>query len=249
MSPDGATIGGALREAAQRWGDGLALASRHQGIRWTWSELDAEVDSVATGLLRLGIGKGTVGIWAPNRAEWAVIQFATARIGAMLVTINPAYRTSEVEYALNKVGCRCWSPRRVSRPATTWGCCANWARKSCRCCSRSWCWARNGTRASCPGPTCAPRPIPRGWRAWMPRSTRNDAINIQFTSGTTGFPKGATLTHRNILNNGYFSGRTIRLTPDDRICIPVPLYHCFGMVLGNLAARPAARRWSIRARP
>lgn len=231
------TIGAALRQAAQRWPDGLALVSRHQGLRWTWAELDAEVDRVATGLLALGIAKGDrVGIWAPNRAEWPVIQFATARIGAILVTINPAYRTSEVDYALNKVGCRLLvlSPRFKSSDYVAM------LREL--------------------GPERLPQLQHRvtlgddafdGFLPWsalraMPDRAaldvtdaaldRHDAINIQFTSGTTGFPKGATLTHRNILNNGLFSGRTMGLGPHDRLCIPVPLYHCFGMVLGNLAA-------------
>lgn len=231
------TIGTALREAAGKWPDALALVSRHQGERFTWQELDREVDRVACGLLGRGVAKGDrVGIWAPNCAEWAVIQFATARIGAILVNINPAYRLSEVEYALNKVGCsvlvtaarfkssdyigmlRELGPQRLSQVRLM--------------------------------VSLGPEEF-EGFLPWAALRTNidggrldetalgldcNDPINIQFTSGTTGFPKGATLTHRNILNNGYFSGRTIHLSPVDRICIPVPLYHCFGMVLGNLAA-------------
>ena len=231
------TIGEALENAARQWGDGLALVSRHQGIRWTWAELDAEADRIATGLLQRGVAKGDrVGIWAPNCAEWAVTQFATAKIGAILVTINPAYRTSEVEYALNKVGCsvlvtapafkssdyiamlRELGPQKLPqlRLMVSLGDAPHdgflpWA----------------ALRAD---PDCA------ALAAMGQTLDPDDAINIQFTSGTTGFPKGATLTHRNILNNGYFTGRTIKVTPQDRICIPVPLYHCFGMVLGNLAA-------------
>ncbi len=231
------TIGAALRGAAARWGGELALVSRHQDVRWTWAELDAEVDRVATGLLRLGVAKGDrVGIWAPNSAEWTLIQFATARIGAILVTINPAYRTSEIEYALNKVGCSVLvcAPRfktsdyvqmlrdigaaqvPLLRHTVTTGTAAHegfitW---------RDLLAEPDGAALASAEAALSP----------------DDAINIQFTSGTTGFPKGATLTHRNILNNGYFTAQTIALTHHDRICIPVPLYHCFGMVLGNLAA-------------
>lgn len=231
------TIGQALRRAGQEWADGLALVSRHQGLRLTWAELDAEVDQVATGLLALGIAKGDrVGIWAPNGAEWTVIQFATARIGAILVTINPAYRTSEVEYALNKVGCRLLvlAPRFKSSDYVA--------------------MLRELGLERLPslehkvalGAEAFDGFLP--WQALRAEADRaaldlaearldpHDAINIQFTSGTTGFPKGATLTHHNILNNGLFSGRTMGLGPADRLCIPVPLYHCFGMVLGNLAA-------------
>ncbi|MEG3093026.1 AMP-binding protein [Sphingomonas sp. PB1R3] len=231
------TIGDALRDAANRWGDRLALVSRHQAIRWTWAAFDAEVDRIASGLLARDVKAGDrVGIWAPNCAEWAVIQFATARIGAILVNINPAYRISEVEYALNKVGC--------SVLVTA----ARFKSSDYLAMLREL------------GPTKLPdlRLIVTlgdephdGFMPWADLGVTtnqkalavaaagldaDDAINIQFTSGTTGLPKGATLTHRNILNNGYFTARTLRLTPDDRIAVPVPLYHCFGMVLANLAA-------------
>ncbi len=231
------TIGEALNRAADAWGSDLALVSRHQGIRWTWAELNAEVDRIATGLLAQGVCKGDrVGIWAPNCAEWTVIQFATAKIGAILVTINPAYRLSEVDYALNKVGCTVL----VTAPSFKTSDYIGMLREL--------------------GPAKLPQvrlmvalgdAVHDGFMPWAQLRAapdaaalagvaatldRNDAINIQFTSGTTGFPKGATLTHRNILNNGLFTGRTIKIGPKDRICIPVPLYHCFGMVLGNLAA-------------
>ena len=231
------TIGEALERAALAWAEGLALVSLHQGLRWTWAELNAEVDRIATGLLHQGVAKGDrVGIWAPNCAEWTVIQFATARIGAVLVTINPAYRGSELEYALNKVGCsvlvtaprfktsdyvdmlRELGPDRLPqlRLMVSLG-------EACHAGFMTWAELRA-------------EPDRARLAAAAASLDRNDAINIQFTSGTTGFPKGATLTHRNILNNGLFCGRQIKLTPADRICIPVPLYHCFGMVLGNLAA-------------
>ena len=231
------TIGTALRDAARRWADGLALASRHQGLRYTWAELDAAVDRIATGLLRLGVVAGDrVGIWAPNCAEWTLVQFATARIGAVLVTINPAYRVNEVEYALNKVGCnvlvtaarfktsdylamlREIGPERLPHLRAT---------------------VTIGGEAHDDFLPWSTLDVPADSEALAAAAAAlspDDAINIQFTSGTTGFPKGATLTHRNILNNGYFTGQTIALTEADRICIPVPLYHCFGMVLGNLAA-------------
>jgi fatty-acyl-CoA synthase len=231
------TIGTALRHAAERWADGLALVSRHQGLRWTWSELDAAVDRVATGLLRLGITAGDrVGIWAPNCAEWTVIQFATARIGAILVTINPAYRVNEIEYALNKVGCSLLVT--AVRFKT----------------SDYLAMLREIGPAKLPHVRHIVTIGADAYEGFLPWDTldkaadadelaaagaglgADDAINIQFTSGTTGFPKGATLTHRNILNNGYFTAQTIALTEADRICIPVPLYHCFGMVLGNMAA-------------
>jgi fatty-acyl-CoA synthase len=231
------TIGQALRDAAQAWGGELALVSRHQGIRWTWEQLDVEVDRVATGLLDHGVAKGDrVGIWAPNCAEWAVLQFATARIGAILVTINPAYRTSEVEYALNKVGCTFLVAAANFKTSNYVAMLRELGPDKL---SQLKCMVVLGDEHH------------EGFESWaslraQPDAARldaidavldrNDPINIQFTSGTTGFPKGATLTHRNILNNGHFTARTIKLGHKDRICIPVPLYHCFGMVLGNLAA-------------
>jgi len=231
------TIGAALDDAVARWGDRLALVSRHQGIRWTWAELDAEAARIASGLLAHGVSKGDrVGIWAPNCAEWVVIQFATAKIGAILVNINPAYRTAEVDYALNKVGCsvlvtaatfktsdyiamlRELGPQRLPR---------------LRLCVALGNEPHEGFLA---WNQLRTEPDNARLRAISATLDRMDPINIQFTSGTTGFPKGATLTHHNILNNGHFTAHTIHLTADDRICIPVPLYHCFGMVLGNLAA-------------
>lgn len=230
-------IGTALEQAARQWPGHLALVSRHQNIRWTWTELNAEVDRIACGFLNLGVRKGDrVGIWSPNCAEWAVTQFATAKIGAILVTINPAYRLSEVEYALNKVGCSVL----VTAPSFKT---SNYV---------------GMLRELGPGKLPHLRTMVAlgdveqdGFLSWAdlrsesaPASLEaaaaeldcHDAINIQFTSGTTGFPKGATLTHHNILNNGYFTARTTKLTEQDRICIPVPLYHCFGMVLGHMAA-------------
>jgi fatty-acyl-CoA synthase len=232
-----ATIGEALERAADAWGESLALVSRHQGIRWSWAELNAEVDQVATGLLAQGVHKGDrVGIWAPNCAEWAVVQFATARIGAILVTINPAYRVSEVEYALNKVGCSVL----VTAPSFKTSDYIGMLRQlgPAKLPHLRLMVALGAERHSgfMPWAELRTEVEPVRLEAVAATLDRNDAINIQFTSGTTGFPKGATLTHRNILNNGLFCGMQIKLTPADRICIPVPLYHCFGMVLGNLAA-------------
>ena len=230
------TIGEALDRAAAAWPDSLALVSRHQGICWTWAELDEQADRIISGLLERGFQKGDrIGIWAPNCAEWVVTQFATAKAGLILVTINPAYRLSEVEYALNKVGCvglitavsfktsdyvgmlRELGPAKLPnlRLMVTLGEAAHEGFVT---------WADLGIA-----------PDAARLAAVAATLDRNDPINIQFTSGTTGFPKGAALTHRNILNNGYFTGRAIKLSPADRVCIPVPLYHCFGMVLGNLA--------------
>ena len=231
------TIGQALKIAAAVWPQALALVSRHQGIRWTWAQLNAEVDRIACGLLAKGVSKGDrVGIWAPNCAEWTVTQFATAKIGAILVTINPAYRLSEVEYALNKVGCAVVVTASSFKTSNSIAMLRELG--ACRlphvrlmislgseCHDGFLPWALLGIDADVKMITTAAHAL-----------DCNDAINVQFTSGTTGFPKGATLTHRNLLNNGLQCGRMIKLTPSDRICIPVPLYHCFGMVLGNLAS-------------
>ena len=201
------TIGQALDEAARRWGDREALVSVHQGIRWTYAELKARAEALAGGLLALGLAPGDrIGIWSPNKAEWALTQFAAAKAGLILVTINPAYRLSEVEYTLNKVGVRVLV-------------CAESFKTS----------AYAGAVAALGGPAEAER-----LARIAPTLDRRDPINIQFTSGTTGLPKGATLSHRNILNNGFFVGEAIGLKEGDRLCIPVPLYHCFGMVMGNL---------------
>lgn len=230
------TIGAALRMAAARWRDRLALVSRHQGLRWTWAEFDAEVDRVAMGLLARGVAAGDrVGIWSPNCAQWAVTQFATARIGAILVTINPAYRTSEVEFALNKVGCSVLITASRFKTSDYLGMLHEiWPMRVPAL--RLVVTLDDDVHAGClRWADLAAAPDRAALDAVEAALCPDDPINVQFTSGTTGLPKGATLTHRNILNNGYFTGRTLKLTSDDRICVPVPLYHCFGMVLGNLA--------------
>ncbi|HQS69389.1 MULTISPECIES: AMP-binding protein [unclassified Novosphingobium] len=231
------TIGQALRDAAAQWSADLALASRHQGIRWTWAQLDAEVDRVATGLLDRGVAKGDrVGIWAPNCAEWTVLQFATARIGAVLVTINPAYRTSEVEYALNKVGCTFLVSAARFKSSDYVAMLRELGPEKLPMLRSIVVLGDEAHDGFEPWDALRAQPDPARLLGVDATLDQNDPINIQFTSGTTGFPKGATLTHRNILNNGHFTARTIKVTHKDRICIPVPLYHCFGMVLGNLAS-------------
>ncbi|HZK99672.1 MAG TPA: AMP-binding protein [Caulobacteraceae bacterium] len=230
------TIGEALARAASRWPDEEALVSVAQGIRWTWSELATRADALAAGLLALGLAPGDrIGIWAPNCAEWTLTQFAAARIGLILVTINPAYRRSEVAFTLNKVGVKALVAAERFKTSDYVAMIEDVGRAALP--ALEWLIKIGGDA----------RP---GWLAFdevASATTGNqvetiaaglgarDPINIQFTSGTTGSPKGATLSHRNILNNGYFVGRAQGLTRGDRICIPVPLYHCFGMVMANLA--------------
>jgi len=247
----GDTIGVHFDKVAERWSDRDALIVRQQNIRWSYRELKAKVDALAAGLLALGLAPGDrVGIWSPNNAEWAITQFATAKAGLILVNINPAYRLAELEYALNKVECKAL----ITAAAFKTGDYIAMLRELAPEIDRS-----------APGKLQAKRlptlttlirigaDETRGFlrfddvlgiggerhRAALEELAAklqfDDPINIQFTSGTTGAPKGATLTHHNILNNGYFIGEALRLTDRDRVCIPVPLYHCFGMVLGNLA--------------
>jgi fatty-acyl-CoA synthase len=227
------TIGQNLARTVKRYGANEALVSRHQGIRWTYREFAERADQVARSLIAMGFDKGDrVGIWSPNNAEWVLLQYGTALVGLILVNINPAYRNHELRYALEQSGCRGLfaAPHfktsnyvemveevRPSLPAlehVVFLDTEDWT---------SFLADGDGVKASAVaeiGETLTP----------------DDPINIQYTSGTTGYPKGATLSHLNILNNGFFVGETCRYTAQDRICIPVPLYHCFGMVLGNLAA-------------
>jgi fatty-acyl-CoA synthase len=243
------TIGGALEEAARRYGVRPALISRQQNVRWTWEELNARADALAAGFLQRGLWRGDrIGIWAPNCAEWALTQFAAAKIGLVLVTINTAYRQAELEYALNRVGCKALVMARGHRGIDYLGMLQAIAPEI----PSSSPGVLNAARVSALklvvtiGDTAAPGCLP--FAAIASESNETPAvhairvtlqpeqpINIQFTSGTTGFPKGATLSHRNILNNGFFVGERLGLTAEDRLCIPVPLYHCFGMVMGNLA--------------
>ena len=243
------TIGDALSAAAERWPDAEALVSVHQGIRWTWRELNAKAEALAAGFFSLGLRRGDrLGIWAPNCAEWTLTQFATAKAGIILVNINPAYRLSELEYTLNKVGVSALvTPERFKTSeyvAMVEELAPEIARSSGVVASARLPHLKHAIQI---GGT--PR---KGWLGFdgiAARATAEDRraiagtakeldaydpINIQFTSGTTGLPKGATLSHFNILNNGFFVGRSIGLREGDRLCIPVPLYHCFGMVMGNL---------------
>ena len=246
----GETIGAHFQRAAARWPDRPALIVREQAIRWTYAELDAQVDAFAAGLLALGLEPGDrVGIWSPNNAEWVVTQFATAKAGLILVNINPAYRTHELDYALNKVGCRALVTASSFKTSDYLAMLRELAPELAT--------AHPGQLRSARLPRLetviqiggrGPGTIPFAEIAALGTGTQrarlveladrlqfDEPINIQFTSGTTGAPKGATLTHHNILNNGFFIGEAQKLGPDDKVCIPVPLYHCFGMVLGNLA--------------
>ncbi|WP_281205180.1 AMP-binding protein [Nocardia shimofusensis] len=225
------TIGTCFERTVATYGDREALVEVATGRRWTWNQLDEAVDLVARGLLAVGITRGDrVGIWAPNCAEWTIIQFATAEIGAVLVNINPAYRTHEYVYAAEQSGLRLLlattsfkgSDYRAmieqSRPRTPM------LEHVVFIDTGDW------DDLVAAGAAITPRTLAEHAAILTP----DDPINIQYTSGTTGFPKGATLSHRNILNNGYFTGETLAFTCEDRVCIPVPFYHCFGMVMGNL---------------
>ena len=229
----GETIGAVLERVARQHADRDAMVDAATGRRWTYAELDAEVDTLALGLLDLGVEKGErVGLWAPNCAEWTLVQFATAKIGAILVNINPAYRTHELAYALNQSGCRLL----ISAPEFKGSSYVDMV-ESVR-----------GELTALEGAIFLGSPQ---WQTLFERGDStpthrlhdraaelsfDDAINIQYTSGTTGFPKGATLSHHNIVNNAFFVGELCGYTEADRVCIPVPFYHCFGMVMGNLGA-------------
>ena len=227
----GETIGENLRRTAELYPEHEALVVRATGVRLRYRQLWAATTRAAKGLLALGVGRGDrVGIWAPNRLEWVITQYATARIGAVLVNINPAYRTAELAYALRQSGVSALLHARAFRGADYAAMLAE-------------------VRAGLPRLRDVVV-LEDGWDGLLARGEAvedaaladreaglqfDDAINIQYTSGTTGFPKGATLSHHNVLNNGFFIGEALRLTAVDRVCIPVPFYHCFGMVLGNLA--------------
>ena len=227
----GETIGENLRRTVDRFGDREALVVRSQRYRTTYRELWNQTTALARALLASGVQKGDrVGIWSPNRFEWVITQFATARIGAVLVNINPAYKTSELQYALTQSGISLLIHAAAFRSSDY----TSIVHEVCRNCPE--------LRETVV--------IDSGWQALLDRASGasdallaereaglqfDDPINIQYTSGTTGFPKGATLSHHNILNNGYLVGEMIKYSEQDRVCIPVPFYHCFGMVMGNLA--------------
>jgi len=246
----GDTIGVHFDRIAEPFGDRDALIVRHQQIRWTYRQLKERVDAFAAGLLALGLKRGDrIGIWSPNNAEWVITQLGTAKAGLILVNINPAYRVAELEYALNKAGCVALVTAVGFKSSDYLAMLRELAPE---------------LALASPGNLHAPgipelrlvitigahsepgvlrfedvlglaRDAERHRLALLAEELQfDDPINIQFTSGTTGFPKGATLTHHNILNNGFFLGQAMKFTERDRVCIPVPLYHCFGMVIGNL---------------
>src|SRR4051794_35799171 len=223
----GETIGANLARTAARVPDAEALVDCQQGVRLTYAELDAATDRVARALLAAGLGPGDrLGIWSPNRSEWVLIQYGSARAGVILVNVNPAYRTSELEYVLNQSGCRMLIAA-PSFKSSDYAAMIEEVRPRCAGLERVVLFDTPDWEELLAGGD-APRELPElGF---------DDPINIQYTSGTTGFPKGATLSHHNILNNGYFVARLCNYTEADRVCIPVPFYHCFGMVMGNLGA-------------
>jgi fatty-acyl-CoA synthase len=248
----GETIGQFFDAACAKWAERPALVVRHQNVRMSYDALKEAVDQFAAGLLTLGLNPGDrIGIWSPNNSEWVLTQFATAKAGLILVNINPAYRAVELEYALDKVGCKALILAERFRSSDYIGILRELVPEldgavpgnleSARLPAlRAVVTLGEGKHAGC---LRFADVIAAGGAAEAKRGDQlapilqfDEPINIQFTSGTTGFPKGATLSHHNILNNGFFIGEAMRLTPEDRLCIPVPLYHCFGMVLGNLAA-------------
>ncbi|MEW2503583.1 AMP-binding protein [Amycolatopsis sp. CA-161197] len=228
----GDTIGDNLDRTVAAFPERDAMVDRAAGTKWSYAELKKDVDQLAHGLVATGIGKGDrVGIWSPNRAEWTLLQYATAKIGAILVNINPAYRSHELEYVLNQSGVRMLVAADKFKTS-------------------DYAAMVEQVRPNCPGLEFVVLLGTDAWTDLMAKGqggdpaalaalqknlSADDPINIQYTSGTTGFPKGATLSHHNILNNGYFVGELCNYTEEDRVCIPVPFYHCFGMVMGNLA--------------
>ena len=228
------TIGANLDATVRAFGDNEALVSCHQGIRWTYREFGERVDALARGLMATGLEVGDrVGVWSPNYAEWTLLQYATAQIGVILVNINPAYRTHELAYALNQSGAvmLCAAPEFKGSDYVAM---VAEVRDQCRDLREVVFWWTPEWEVLASGGGGAGEITDAAYRERQASLSPDDPINIQYTSGTTGFPKGATLTHRNIVNNGYFVARLQEFTDQDRLCIPVPFYHCFGMVMGNL---------------
>ncbi|MBT6305542.1 MAG: AMP-binding protein [Rhodospirillaceae bacterium] len=248
----GETLGTNFDAAVEKWGDQDALIVRHQNIRWTYLELQNKVNAFAAGLVSLGLQPGDrVGIWSPNNSEWVVTQYATAKAGIILVNINPAYRIAELEYAINKVGCKALILAESFKSSNYIAMVEELAPEISKSKSGEINSARLPTLKAVIQiggetndgyfdfeqiPTLASTKDHQQIESLSDQLQFDDPINIQFTSGTTGFPKGATLTHFNVLNNGYFTGEGLKLSSNDKLCVPVPLYHCFGMVLSNVAA-------------
>ncbi|MGB0091667.1 MAG: AMP-binding protein [Solirubrobacteraceae bacterium] len=223
----GETIGENLDRIVATYPERDALVVRHQDVRWTYADFGARVERLARALVANGLRPGDrIGIWAPNVAEWLLVQYASAKAGVILVNINPAYRTSELEFVLNQSGCRVLISATAFKSSDYVGMVEEVA-PSCEALERT-VFLDSADWEELLAAGDGELSLPTGLQF-------DDPINIQYTSGTTGFPKGATLTHHNILNNGFFIGETCRYTCEDRVCIPVPFYHCFGMVLGNLA--------------
>ncbi len=230
------TIGEAFDNIVRAYPQRDALIVPAQNVRWNWRELSDRVTALATGFLRMGLKPSDrLGLWAPNCSEWVLTQLATARIGVILVNINPAYRTAEVEYALNKVGCQALVCATRFKTSDYIAMLRELGLTNLSSLETLISLGMEELDGFMPFGSL----LEEKDEAWVRRISATldykDPINIQFTSGTTGAPKGATLTHRNIVNNGHFVGAQIGLSADDRLCIPVPLYHCFGMVMGNLA--------------
>ncbi len=246
----GDTIGVQFDRTVARWGDRTGLVVHQQGIKWTWAELAERVDAFAAGLIAIGLQPGDrIGIWSPNNAEWIITQFATAKAGLILVNINPAYRLSEVEYALNKVGCKALITATQFKTSDYIGMLNSLAPElaishpgELHALHLPALRAVIQIGGDASGTFAFEKVAHHGRDVHVERLRElatllqfDDPINIQFTSGTTGQPKGATLTHHNILNNGYFIGEVLNYTERDAVCVPVPMYHCFGMVIGVLA--------------
>ncbi|KJF17016.1 MULTISPECIES: AMP-binding protein [Acidithrix] len=226
------TIGSNLEKTVSRFGDREALVAIHQSIRLTYNEFNKLVDDLALGLLNEGFTKGDrIGIWSPNRYEWAIVQYATAKIGVILVNINPAYRTFELEYVLDQSGCSAIFAM-TSFKTSDYSLMINEVKERLPGLRRVFLFEDSSYSDLLVSGAKGDR---EQLRSILNQLDFDDPINIQYTSGTTGFPKGATLSHHNILNNGYFVGETCKYTEFDSVVIPVPYYHCFGMVMGNLA--------------
>jgi fatty-acyl-CoA synthase len=226
------TIGANLDETVARFADRAALISCHQDLRYSWSEFAAAVDEVARGLLGAGLVPGDrLGIWSPNCAEWTLVQYASARIGVILLNVNPAYQTSELQYVLRQSRARMLVSA-VSHKTSDYRAMVGQVSAELPALERVvFLGGPDWDELLAGGTDVEPARV----ADIAARLSPGDPINIQYTSGTTGFPKGATLTHRNLLNNGYLVGEGVLYTEQDRVCIPVPFYHCFGMVMGNLA--------------